>query len=664
MNISTKTIIIFFLLTYSINIFSQKNYNVLNWNASTILNTWLIQQTTQEYNQREVRLKQALSSKSTMLKYRDDCRNKFKQLLGSMPEAGDLHVQLKGIIQQDGYRIEKVIFESFPKHHVTANIYIPSGKGLFPAALFLCGHEVEAKATESYQKTAILFAKNGFVLMLIDPISQGERFQLTDSNGIPSTRGGTAEHILLNVGCNLVGTSVAAYELWDNIRSLDYLTTRPEVDKQRIGCLGNSGGGTQTGYMMAYDDRIKVAAPCSYVLNNNKTLEMKGPPDGCVPIIGEAKQQLEDADYFIMFAPKPTLILAGKYDFINYNRVSNVYKEVKKVYSTLNHKESIRLLTVDDGHGITKPKREAAVTWFRKWLCNDSTPIKEQEIKTLSTKELNCTITGQVNSEYKEEETIALHNIMLANKLSSNRKVLEETNLDNYLSMIKKVAGFTINTSPIEKEWMGEIVKDNYTIKKLILRRDGEIPLPCLIVSSNIKNNSEKIALWLAEEGKNKLADSIGFINQYMQNHDVLILADLRGLGEETEHLAINDSKYYNPSYRNANMALSLNNSLTAQRTEDIFTLTDYIKQNDSLKTMHLEAFATGVNAPALIHAALQENSIKQITISNTIPSYYSLLQTPLTLDRFEYVIPSVLSHYDLPDLIKIIGKDRVTILK
>ena len=664
MNISIKTIIVLILLACSINVFSQKNYNVLNWNASTILNTWLVQQTTQEYNQRDARLNQALSSEKTMLAYRDDCRNKYKQLLGKMPDAGNLHDQLKGIIQQDGYRIEKIIFESFPKHHVTANIYIPSGKGLFPAALFLCGHEVESKATESYQKTAILFAKNGFVVMLIDPISQGERFQLTDSNGVPSTRGGTAEHILLNVGCNLVGTSVAAYELWDNIRSLDYLTTRPEVDAKRIGCLGNSGGGTQTGYMMSYDDRIKVSAPCSYVLNNNQTLEMKGPPDGCVPIIGEAKQQLEDADYFIMFAPKPILILAGKYDFINYNRVTNVYKEVKKVYSTLNHKESIRLLTVDDGHGITKPKREAAVTWFKKWLCNDSTPIKEQEIKTLSTKELNCTITGQANSDYKEEETIALHNIMLANKLSATRKVLAEVTNAKCLTEIKKIAGITINTSPIEKEWMGEIVKNNYTIKKLILRRAGEIPLPCLMISSNNKIKNGKIALCLAEEGKNKLADSISLINQYMMNYDVLILADLRGLGEETEHLAINDSKYYNPAYRNANMALSLHKSLTGQRTEDIFTLTDYIKESDSLKSMHLEAFATGVNAPALIHAALLDKRIDHITLSNTIPTYYSLLQTPLTLDRFEYVIPNVLSFYDLPDLISMIGKERVNYLQ
>ena len=650
MNIANKTVIVLILFACSINVFSQKNYNVLNWNASTTLNTYLVQQITQEYNEREVRLNQALSSKSAMLNYRDDCRNKYKQLLGKMPEAGNLNVQLKGKIQQDGYSIEK-------KHHVTANIYIPSGKGLFPVALFLCGHEVEAKATESYQKTAILFAKNGFVVMLIDPISQGERFQLTDSNGVPSTRGGTAEHILLNVGCNLVGTSIAAYELWDNIRSLDYLISRPEVDKQRIGCLGNSGGGTQTGYMIAYDERIKVAAPCSYVLNNNQTLEMKGPPDGCVPIIGEAKQQLEDADYFIMFAPKPIMILAGKYDFINYNRVTNVYHEVKKVYSVLSHPDKIKLMTADDGHGITKPKREAAVTWFRKWLCNDSTPIKEPEIKTLTTKELNCTVSGQVNSEFKEEETIVYHNINLANKLSANRKVLAETTKEKYLSIIKKIAGISINTSSIETEWMGEIVKDDYTIKKLILRRKGDIPLPCLTVYPNHKNNTGKIAIWLAEEGKNKLVDSIGFMQEYLQKYDALILTDLRGLGEETEHVAINDSRYYNPDYRNANLALSLNKSLTAQRTEDIFTITDYVKKNDSLKTLYFEIFATGITATAAIHAALLNNRIEHITLYNSITSYYSLMQTPLTLDRFGYVIPDVLNNYDLPDLIKMIGK-------
>ena len=229
-----------------------------------------------------------------------------------------------------------------------------------------------------------------------------------------------------------------------------------------------------------------------------------------------------------------------------------------------------------------------------------------------------------------------------------------------YLSMIKKVAGITNNTSPIETEWMGEIVNENYSIKKLILRRNGELPLPCLIVESKKKNNNGNIAVWLAEEGKNKLVDSIDFIHQYLQKYDALILADLRGLGEETEHVAINDSKYYNPEYRNANMALSLNKSLTAQRTEEIFTIADYIKNEDSLKNKQIEMFASGVNTPSLIHAAVLDKRIEHITLSNAITSYKYLLESPLTLDRFQYVIPNVLSSYDIPDLIKLIGVNRV----
>src|SRR5690606_3024372 len=152
--------------------------------------------------------------------------------------------------------------------------------------------------------------------LVIDPISQAERHQLTDEDGKPSTRGGTTEHTLVNAASNLVGSGAVAYQLWDNIRGLDYLETRSEVDKNRIGCLGNSGGGTQTTYFIGFDDRIKVAAPCSFISSRERNFELFGANDGCQHVPGEGQAGLELTDFMIMFAPKPLLILAGRYDFI------------------------------------------------------------------------------------------------------------------------------------------------------------------------------------------------------------------------------------------------------------------------------------------------------------------------------------------------------------
>ncbi len=154
--------------------------------------------------------------------------------------------------------------------------------------------------------------------LVVDPVSQGERVQFTDSAGKRILRGSTTEHTLLNAGASLTGTSIVAWELFDNVRSLDYLASRPEVDPDRIGCLGNSGGGAQTTFFIGFDDRVKVAAPCSFITSREREYELNGTGDGCQQIASEGREQLEIADYLMLFAPKPLLILAGRYDFVDY----------------------------------------------------------------------------------------------------------------------------------------------------------------------------------------------------------------------------------------------------------------------------------------------------------------------------------------------------------
>ncbi|HMC98961.1 MAG TPA: acetylxylan esterase, partial [Ferruginibacter sp.] len=345
---------IFFIFTSA---FSQKQYNVLDWKSDVTLNTFLVQQMHKQYDERRISFHKALSSPSALAAYQSEVQKKFRLILGDKPENSPLNSTITGTIQEDGYRIEKLVYESFADHHVTANLYVPNGNKKFPAALLFCGHEDAGKATESYQRTAILFAKNGFVVLVIDPISQAERYQLVDEKGKPLTRGGTTEHTLLNAQCTLLGTSVPAYELWDNVSGLDYLITRPDVDTSKIGCLGNSGGGMQTIYFAGYDPRVKIFAPCSYLENREHVLETTGPADGCAQIPGEGSEHLEMDDYLIAAAPKPLLILAGRYDFIDFSGTLQAYEKLKKVYSLLKQPGKLKLFSFDDGHGISAPKR-------------------------------------------------------------------------------------------------------------------------------------------------------------------------------------------------------------------------------------------------------------------------------------------------------------------
>jgi cephalosporin-C deacetylase-like acetyl esterase len=282
-------------------------------------------------------------------------------------EKSDLNARITRTIHKNTFRVENIIFESLPGRHVTANLYIPEGKGPFPAALVLCGHFADGKV--SYQQMGVLFAQNGIAALVVDPLSQGERLQLTDSTGAQLVPRATTEHTILNAGSTLVGTTIAAAMVWDNTRAIDYLETRSDIDKNRIGCMGSSGGGTQTTFLMAFDRRIKVAAISSFMTRRDRQLEVFGPDDGCQFIHNEGREHLELADYAVVFAPKPLLLMASTFDFVDYRGTCQSFDELKRVYSLLRSTEKVAMFSVEGGHGLPRPERESAVTWFRRWLC-------------------------------------------------------------------------------------------------------------------------------------------------------------------------------------------------------------------------------------------------------------------------------------------------------
>jgi dienelactone hydrolase len=301
-----------------------------------------------------------------------------------------------GETKRDGYRMERVIYESRPGHHVTAAMFVPDGKPPLPGVLVPCGHTQNGKAAEAYQRASILLAKNGIAVLCFDPISQGERVQLLDSAGKPALPGSTTEHSMAGIGALLVGRCAANYFVWDAIRSLDYLASRPEVDPNRLGCTGNSGGGTLTSYLMAIDDRIAAAAPSCYITSLDRLFATIGPQDAEQNIPGQVAFGMDHADYAIMRAPKPTLLSVGTRDFFDIQGSWDTFRELKLVYGKLGHGERVDLFESDEEHGFTRPRREAAMRWMRRWLLKVDDAPTEDDFPIFTDQELQCTRTGQV----------------------------------------------------------------------------------------------------------------------------------------------------------------------------------------------------------------------------------------------------------------------------
>ena len=630
----------------------QPGPNVLDWKAQTTLSTYLMQQMQAQYAPRAAALARAAQSAVGAGAYRDSVRARFGRVLGPLPERTPLRAQVTGKLARVGFHIEKIIYESTPQHHVTANLYVPAGQDKKPGVLLFCGHEQESKVTVSYQKTAILFAQHGFVVLVIDPISQGERMQLTDATGKPRARGGTTEHTLLNAGAALLGETTPAESFWDNERGLDYLLTRSEVDTARLGCLGNSGGATQAAYFMGAERRVKVAALCSYVASGEKNLELTGPTDGCVQLPGAGRAGLDLADWPIMCAPRPLLMLAGRYDFVDYHQIEAATAETRRIYAALGRVEQLDMFTYDDGHGISQPKREAAVAWFRRWFYGDARPVQEGRLAVLSEPELRCTSTGQVNTAFRNEITLADTHLAQARKLAAARPILALEAL--VLRLRQQLGPDATSELSVAVERRDTLRRSGLALQKLILRRADAPPLPALLALPVGPPSS--VVIWLPDRGKSSLVDSADFIQSYLRQGAAVLLADLRGLGETADPTAAIEPKYYNREYRPALLALHLGRPLLAQRVADVFILLSFLQADARLTALPIALYASGRAVPVALHAAVLAPRITQLLLPQLPLSYLQQLEQPTTRDVYSQLLPGVLRHYDLPDLQRALG--------
>ena len=341
-----------------------ENWQVLSAPDDTSYHQMILNHVNRQFNIRRQKLDEALGSKQKFLAYQESLRNRYRNMVGELPPKTPLNPVSTGIIDRGTYTIEKIAFESRPNHHVTANFYLPKERnGKIPGIYIPCGHSDIGKAATTYQKAASLFAINGFAVLIADPIGQGERFQRLGMDGQPVSREGTYAHTVWDVPANLLGTDVVIYELWDNIRGIDYLTSRPEVDPERIGTSGNSGGGTMVTFHVAYDERLKVATPSCYIASKEAKFLTRGPQDGCQQLPGETFYSIEEQDYLLMAAPKPIRILSAEQDFFDFNGTKKVYAEMQRMYQRLDAEDRIDLVSTDEPHGwsVRLPRRSRAM---------------------------------------------------------------------------------------------------------------------------------------------------------------------------------------------------------------------------------------------------------------------------------------------------------------
>ncbi len=306
-------------------------------------------------------------------KQRTELRRQLLEMLGldPLPARTPLKAHIAGQLDRETYRVEKVVFQSMPGLYVTGNFYVPndSAKQL-PTILYLCGHSPHPLGAKfQYQDRAIWFASHGFACLVLDTLEFAE---------IAGIHHGTHD---LNMWHWLsLGYTPAGVEVWNAIRALDYLETRPEVDATRFGLTGISGGGAMTWYTAAVDERIKVAAPvCSTFTFGSQAAHWVARGQ-CDCIYFHNTYAWDFPIVAALIAPRPLLMISGQKDTIfppdGYHQV---FQRARKVYDLYAGNDSERIRELDDSVEHSDPPlflREAR-QWMQRWLKGDATPLPE-----------------------------------------------------------------------------------------------------------------------------------------------------------------------------------------------------------------------------------------------------------------------------------------------
>lgn len=593
----------------------------------------------------------ALKAPEDILRRQAALKASFREALGEMPaEKSPLNPKVVGRDKRDGYSVERVIYESRPGHHVTANLYLPDGPPPYPGVLVPCGHSENGKAAEPYQRISILLAKNGMAALCFDPIGQGERVQWLDEKGKPAVKGSTTEHTLLGIGALLVGRSAAGYRVWDGIRSLDYLASRPEVDPKRLGCTGNSGGGTETAYLMALDDRIAVAAPSCYITSLERLFATIGPQDAEQNITGQVALGIEHADYVTMRAPKPTLLSVGTRDFFDIQGSWDTFREVKRIYCGLRMGERVDLFESDEPHGFTRPRRESCMRWMRRWLLGkDDAPV-ETDFPIAADKDLQCTETGQVLTSLHGKSDFDF-NAEAAAELDRKRTAPGPEALRGE---VRGRLALPAEDGPILVHPPGKIARDGYTITKWALETEPGVLVPALLFRGEPAAD-RPLAVYVGLD--RALAGPGGPIEARVRAGEHVALVEPRGMGEGSP-----DAKGggpLGPDVREAFLALHLNRPLLGQRVFDVLQALRAL-DNEAKTPIHL--VGVGAGGPIVLHAAVLSDRVASVTVERSVPSWSTVARTKSPRGDLAGVVPGVLASYDLPDLVKALAPRPVTV--
>ncbi len=618
--------------------------------------------TVQEYYIRRVRevertaavRRAALRTKADAEAYCRDVREKLQRCFGPLPEKTPLNARVTRVLDRDGYRIENVIFDSRPGFPVTANLYVPTGRGgRLPGVIGTCGHSSNGKAADAYQSFAQGLARQGYVVLIFDPMGQGERMQHVDAALKPRFGIGTAEHLHVGARLTLTGEFIGTWFAWDGIRALDYLLTRPEVDPRQVGLTGNSGGGTQAAWLLALEPRFTMAAPSCFITTWRRNFENEEAADTeqCPPQV--LALGLDHSDFLAAFAPKPLMVLGQEKDFFDARGLEEAYERARTLYRMLGAEDKVALFVGPDYHGYSQANREAMYGWFNRQT-GVTTGQKEPALKLEKEADLLATAKGQVaeaapataftltreRSRQLARERGAPGGARLRELLTAALRLPARPDAPPDYRILRPLPG---RAYP-KRNAVTYVLETEPEIHTVVYRL-SDTPL-----TSRPPRAGRRALVYVSHRSADEEIRTESLIREAIsaEPEAAVFACDLRGVGESQPVVGARDAfTPYGGNYFHAANGIMFDYPTLGQRTHDLLRLVDWL---GAVGHDDVHVIARGWGAFPAVFAAVLHRGITQVTLKHALTTYAEVAETEAYAWPLPVLLPGVLRHFDLPD--------------
>ncbi len=627
-----------------------------------------------EARQRRKHVIDAISTRQGVLDRQQSVVAELWKMLGGPLERNPLNPRVTGTIERRDYRIEKLTFESRPRLYVTANLYVPAGAGRHPAILAPLGHSENGKAWPSYQKLFSNLARKGYVVLAYDPFGQGERIEYPGERPGQSRipEGGTGEHEYAGRRLILLGANFGLFRAWDGIRGIDYLLTRPEVDPERIGCCGQSGGATLTQFLAALDSRIRVAVVSEGNTENLAEADVEPPgsaDDAEQNIVPGLSRGIDRADLLYVFAPKPLLMLITLHDAghtYSPEYVSgslDLVDEYKRAYGLLGGGDRVSLQATTARHGYVYEMRRATYGWFNRWFEMKDVDDGETPQPVESDATLFVTPTGFVTTSFGGETALSLTREM-------SEAVHAPTSLspDDVRKRVRTVLGVeeSPGRAPASRR-LATIRKAGYRAEQFELTSDSEIRTPGWLLTPDTAAPSTPTILYVGEAPAWSSVAEDAFAERLCAKEKCRIaVIDVRGRGDCAIGYPQRGRLYFpdripDEAYLTW-FTLMLGRPLLGGQVYDTLRTLDYLRSRADIGGP-ISLAGDGAHGVIALYAAALDERVGGVALRRTITDYRSLAVAERYTQPFGIYAYGLLREFDLPDVASAAGPRPVLLL-